>query len=97
MTPRPPRKRRLCSRFRLHMQRADRLQSRQQVRVATAITGVLCMALLIANGVLPEPPATRTHPPMDLVVPPVSDREPAPGLRVRCQLPEYQGTQLYHL
>ena len=47
---------------------------------------ILIMALLPAVGCQQA----------DLVTPPMIDRDPAPGLRVRQVAPEYQGTDVYH-
>lgn len=51
-----------------------------------------------AKTPLTGPPAVNLKTtPVDIRVPPVEDAEPAPGKRVKQQLPEYEGTKLFHV
>lgn len=54
---------------------------------ATSVVGSVAQA---------ELPDIRDVPP-DLVIPPLSVGPPAPGVRVKQFLPEYKGTQIYHV
>lgn len=66
-------------------------------------TLVATLVVIGATAAAAEPPQAkrelpdiRTVPP-DLATPAMTDGPPAPGRRVRQVLPEYQGTQVYHL